>query len=41
MSKTGKQRLPDYLGHMLEAIRRMNRYIESLTEAAFLENEQV
>lgn len=41
MSKTGKQRLPDYLGHMLEAIRRINRYIENLTEAAFLENEQV
>lgn len=34
-------RIPDYLGHILEAIRRIEEYTEDLTEAAFLAHEQV
>ena len=34
-----KQRLPDYLGHILESIERINRYTGSLNELTFLENE--
>lgn len=34
-----KQRLPDYLGHILEAIQRIERYTEDLDELAFLQNE--
>ena len=33
------QRLADYLAHILEAIERIGRYTEHITEAAFLENE--
>lgn len=40
MSKDGI-RVPDYLSHILEAIIRIGRYTENLTEVAFLENEQV
>ena len=35
------QRLADYLAHILEAIERIGRYTEHITEAAFLENEMV
>jgi uncharacterized protein with HEPN domain len=40
MSK-GKQRLADYLEHMLRAIERITRYTEFLDEPAFLQNELV
>jgi len=33
------QRLADYLGHILEAIERIDRYTEDLDEVAFLQNE--
>lgn len=38
MSKTDKLRVPDYLHHILEAIQRIHRYVENITEAAFLED---
>jgi uncharacterized protein with HEPN domain len=34
-----KQRLADYLAHILEAIERIKRYTEEMAKAAFLENE--
>lgn len=34
-----KQRLPDYLSHIVEAIERIERYTEDLDELAFLQNE--
>ncbi len=37
----GTPRISDYLGHILEAIHRINHYTEDLTEAAFLGNELV
>jgi uncharacterized protein with HEPN domain len=40
MSKD-KQRLADYLAHMLQAIERIGRYTEELDEVAFLQNELV
>ena len=40
MSKD-KQRLADYLGHILQAIERIGRYTEELDEVAFLQNELV
>ncbi len=33
-----QQRLADYLAHILEAIERIDRYTEGMSEAAFLEN---
>jgi uncharacterized protein with HEPN domain len=33
-----KQRLADYLAHILEAIERIDRYTEDMGEVAFLEN---
>ncbi|WP_200906573.1 HepT-like ribonuclease domain-containing protein [Gulbenkiania mobilis] len=36
-----KQRLADYLAHILEAIGRIHRYTEDMAELAFLENELV
>ncbi len=41
MRETDKQRLRDYLGHMLEAIDRINRYILDLSLAEFLHSQQV
>lgn len=32
-----KQRLADYLGHLLEAIERIDRYTDAMDERAFLE----
>ena len=32
------QRLADYLGHILEAIARIRRYVEELDQVAFLQN---
>src|ERR1700740_169425 len=40
MSKD-RQRLIDYLAHMLQAIERVNRYTEELDEVVFLQNELV
>ena len=34
-----QQRLADYLGHILQAIERIERYTEDLGEVAFLEDE--
>lgn len=34
-----QQRLVDYLGHILEAIERIERYVEDMNEVAFLANE--
>lgn len=36
-----KQRLADYLAHILEAIERIDRYTEDMVEVSFLENEMV
>lgn len=33
-----KLRVPEYLGHILQAIERIIRYLEKLTDAAFLED---
>ena len=38
MSKAGKLRVPEYLEHILEAIRRIHLYVEDMTEAQFLED---
>ena len=35
----GKQRLPDYLSHMIKAIERIFRYTDQIDEATFLKNE--
>lgn len=40
MSKKDIQRIPDYLGHIVEAIERIHRYIEDLDEIAFLQDEK-
>lgn len=37
--KRDQQRLPDYLGHILEAIERIGRYTDDLDGVAFLQNE--
>ena len=39
MSPRERQRLADYLGHILQAIERIDRYTEDLGEVAFLEDE--
>lgn len=36
-----QQRLADYLAHILEAIERIDRYVEDMDETAFLDNEMV
>lgn len=36
--KKDELRVPDYLSHILQAIDRINLYIEDMDEAAFLEN---
>lgn len=35
------QRLPDYLGHILEAIERIQHYVEDMDEVGFLDNKLV
>ena len=40
MSKTEILRLPEYLGHIVQAIDRPHRYVGSMTEAAFLQDEK-
>jgi len=34
-------RVPDYLGHILDAIQRIRRYTHGMSEQDFFENEQV
>lgn len=36
-----RQRLADYLGHILEAIERIGRYTDDMDEVAFLQAEMV
>jgi uncharacterized protein with HEPN domain len=36
MSKAGNLRVPDYLGHILEAIKRIHLYVENMAEIQFL-----
>lgn len=36
-----KQRLPDYLAHILQAIARIRHYTEDMDEVTFLQNEMV
>jgi len=40
MSKSDVLRLSDYLGHILQAIERIHRYIEDIDEVAFLQDEK-
>lgn len=40
MSKEDILRLPEYLGHILEAIERIHRYVEDMDEVAFLADEK-
>lgn len=40
MSKTDRLRLPEYLGHILQAIERIHRYVEDLDEVVFLADEK-
>ena len=37
--KRDQQRLPDYLGHILEAIERIVRYTDDIDENSFLQDE--
>ena len=39
--KRDKQQLIDYLEHILQAIERIDRYVDELDEVAFLSNELV
>jgi uncharacterized protein with HEPN domain len=36
-----QQRLADYLGHIRDAIERIQRYVEDADEVAFLENDMI
>jgi uncharacterized protein with HEPN domain len=40
MSRADPLRVPDYLGHMLEAIERIDLYIADMSEVAFLEDRK-
>lgn len=40
MSKTDILRAMDYLGHIVEAIDRIQRYVEDMTELTFLDDEK-
>lgn len=40
MSKKDILRIPDYLGHIVEAIERIHRYIEDMDEVSFLADEK-
>ena len=40
MSKTDILRLPEYLGHIVQAIDRVQRYVEDMVEADFLQDEK-
>lgn len=40
MSNSDILRIPDYLGHIVEAIERIHRYIEDIDEVGFLDDEK-
>jgi len=40
MSKSDILRLPEYLGHIVEAIDRVHRYVEDMVELTFLQDEK-
>lgn len=40
MSKSDALRLPEYLRHILEAIERIQRYVENMSEVAFLNDQK-
>ena len=40
MSKADSLRVKDYLSHILEAIERINRYVEGMNETSFLQDEK-
>ncbi len=37
MSRKDALRIPDYLGHILEAIERIHRYVDDISEVQFLD----
>lgn len=40
MSKNDALRIPDYLEHIAEAIERIHRYVEDMSEVTFLNDEK-
>lgn len=40
MSKADILRIPDYLGHIVEAIERIHEYVSDMDEVAFLEDRK-
>jgi uncharacterized protein with HEPN domain len=40
MSKADVLRIPDYLGHIVEAIERIHQYVSDMDEVAFLEDRK-
>ena len=40
MSKADVLRLPEYLGHIVEAIERIHRYVEDMNEVTFLSDQK-
>jgi uncharacterized protein with HEPN domain len=40
MSKTDIQRIPDYLGHIVEAIERIDSYLADTDEITFLQDQK-
>lgn len=40
MSRKDTLRIPDYLAHIVEAIERIHRYVEDMSEVMFLEDEK-
>ncbi|MEQ1533489.1 MAG: DUF86 domain-containing protein [Sideroxydans sp.] len=40
MSKADTLRIPDYLGHIVEAIERIHEYVADMEEVAFLEDRK-
>ena len=39
MSKVDALRLPEYLRHIIEAIERIHRYVEDMSEVTFLSDQ--
>jgi len=40
MTRADQFRLADYLAHIAEAIERIHRYVENMSQLAFLEDEK-
>jgi hypothetical protein len=40
MSKADSLRIPDYLEHIVEAIERIHRYVDDMSEAAFMDDNK-